>query len=75
VNKQLLTKGTIIRMIRSNVLLGSRRVKKDGGEAPNEGDEDNLALTDDLLQPYKEAVADDTNAYQLFGDRIFCPPQ
>ena len=74
-NKRLLTKGTIIRMKRSNVLLGSRRVKKDGGKASNEGDEDDWDLKDDLLQPNKVAVADDTNAYQLFGDRIFCAPQ
>jgi hypothetical protein len=75
VNKRLLTKGTIIRMKRSNVLLGSRRVKKDGGKASNEGDEDDWDLKDDLLQPNKVAIADDTNAYQLFGDRIFCAPQ
>jgi hypothetical protein len=33
--------GMIIRVKRWNVLLGSRRVKKDGGEDPNEGDGDN----------------------------------
>ena len=40
-------------------------MKKDGGEALNEGDEDDRDFTDDLLQPYKVAIADDTNAYQL----------
>lgn len=75
VNKRLLTKGTISRMKRSDVLLGSRRVKKDGGKASNEGDEDDWDLKDELLQPNKVAIADDTNAYQLFGDRIFCAPQ
>ena len=74
-NKRLLTKGTIIRMKRSNVLLGSRRVKRSGGKASNEVDEDDWDLQDDLLQPDKVAIADDTNAYQLFGDRIFCAPQ
>lgn len=74
-NKRLLSKSTIMRMKRSNVLLGSRRVKKDGGKTSNEGDEDDWDLQDDLLQPSKVAIADDINTYQLFGDRIFCAPQ
>lgn len=75
VNKRLLAKGTIARMKRSNVLLGSRRVKRSGVKSSNEGDEDDWDLQDDLLQPNKVAIADDTNAYQLFGDRVFCAPQ
>ena len=75
VNRRLLAKGTIIRMKRSNVLLGSRRVKISGTRTSNEGDEDDWDLQDDLLQPNKVAIADDTNAYQLFGDRLFCAPQ
>ncbi|KAH9171880.1 hypothetical protein EDB89DRAFT_2070434 [Lactarius sanguifluus] len=75
VNKQLLGKGTAVRMKRSNVLLGSRRVKRSSAKFSNEGDEDDWDLLDDLLQPNKVAVADDTNAYQLFGDRVFCAPQ
>jgi hypothetical protein len=75
VNKRSLSKTTIVRMKWSNVLLGSRRVKKDGGKTSSEGDEDDWDLQDDLLQPSKVAIADDTNAYQLFGDRIFCAPQ
>jgi hypothetical protein len=75
VNRRLLTKGTIIRMKRSNVLLGSRRVKRTDTKPSNEGDEDDWDLQDDLLQPNKVAIADDTNAYQLFGDRVFCAPQ
>ncbi len=75
VNKRLLTKGTIVRMKRSNVLLGSRRMKRSGAKSSNEGDEDDWDLQDDLLQPNKVAIADDTNAYQLFGDRVFCAPQ
>ena len=75
VNRRLLAKGTIIRMKRSNVLLGSRRVKRSGTKSSNEGDEDDWDLQDDLLQPNKVAIADDTNIYQLFGDRVFCAPQ
>ena len=59
----------------SNVLLGSRRVKKDGGEALGEGNQDDLDFQDDLLQPNEVAIVDDVNAYRLFGDRIFCAPQ
>ena len=62
-------------MKRSNVLLGSRRVKRAGGKASSEGDEDDWDFQDDLLQPSKIAIADDNNAYQRFGDRVFCAPQ
>lgn len=75
VNRRLLTKATILRMKRSNVLLGSRRVKRSGTKSSTEGDEEDWDLQDDLLQPNKVAIADDTNAYQLFGDRVFCAPQ
>jgi Protein of unknown function (DUF3684) len=62
-------------MKRSNVLLGSRRLKKTGDQTAGEGDEDDWDIQDDLLPPNKVAIADDTNAYQIFGDRIFCAPQ
>ncbi|KAN0125288.1 Protein of unknown function (DUF3684) domain containing protein [Lactarius tabidus] len=75
VNRRLLAKGTILRMKRSNVLLGSRRVKSSGTKPSIEGDEEDWDFQDDLLQPNKVAIADDTNAYQLFGDRVFCAPQ
>jgi hypothetical protein len=75
VNRWLLTKETIIRMKRSNVLLGSRRVKRSDTKASNECDEDDWDFEDDLLQPNQVAIVDDTNAYRLFGDRVFCAPQ
>ena len=74
-NKRLLTTGTIIRMKRSNILLGSRRLKKTGDKPSGDGDEDDWDFQDELLPPNKVAIADDTNAYQLFGDRVFCAPQ
>jgi hypothetical protein len=55
-------------MKRSKILVGSRRVKRGGGAAIG-GDKD------DLLQPHEVVIVDDTNAYQLFGDHIFCAPQ
>ncbi len=59
----------------SNVVLGTRRVKKVGGKAFAEGNQDDWDFQDDLLQPNEVAIVDDTNAYRLFGDRIFCAPQ
>ncbi len=59
-------------MKRSKILLGSRRVKRGGGDAMIGGDKDGR---DELLQPSEVVIVDDTNAYQLFGDRIFCAPQ
>jgi Protein of unknown function (DUF3684) len=64
-----LTEKTINRMTRSNMFLGSRRVKKDSSETSSEGDED------ELLQPKEVVIVDDIEAYQVFGDRIFCAPQ
>jgi hypothetical protein len=59
----------------SNVLLGSRRVKRDGGKALGEGRRQDWDFQDELLQPNEVAIVDDSNAYRLFGDRIFCAPQ
>jgi hypothetical protein len=70
-----LEKGTILRMRRSKILLGSRRVKRGGGNASIRGDKDDWYLQDELLQPSEVVIVDDPNAYQLFGDRIFFAPQ
>ena len=75
VNRHRLEPGITSRMKGSNVLLGTRRVKKDGGKALREGNQDDWNLQDDLLQPNEVAIVDDTNAYRFFGDRIFCGPQ
>jgi hypothetical protein len=72
--KDKLEKETIIRMTQSKILLGSRRTKRGGGNA-SIGDKDDWCLEDELLQPGDVVVVDDNNAYQLFGDRIFCAPQ
>jgi hypothetical protein len=64
-------------MTRSKMFLGSRRVKRGGGNlsASIGGDIDDWYLQDELLQPSEVVIVDDTNARQLFGDRIFCAPQ
>jgi hypothetical protein len=51
------------------MFLGFRRVKRGGGNTSIGGDKD------ELLQPSEVVIIDDTNAYQLFYDRIFCAPQ
>ena len=62
-------------MKKSKLALGSRRVKKSDDKALSEGDEDDWDLQDELLQAKQVVIVDDTSAYQLFGDRIFCAPQ
>ena len=68
-------------MKRSAVLLGSRRVrnnnpgKKQRDEFAGELEEEDWEYQYDLLAPDKVVVADETNAYQMFGDSIFTAPQ
>jgi Protein of unknown function (DUF3684) len=62
-------------MKRSKILLGSRRVKRGSGNASIGDDKDDCSLQDELLQPSEVVIVDDTNAYQLFGDRVYCAPQ
>jgi hypothetical protein len=71
--KDKLEKETVIRMTQSKILLGSRRMKRGGGNA-SIGDKPDW-YEDELLQPSEVIIVDDNNAYQLFGDRIFCAPQ
>jgi hypothetical protein len=59
-----------------NVLLGFCRKKKPSDKVSDDGEEDSCWESEErLLMPNEVAVADDTNAYQFFGDRIFCAPQ
>jgi Protein of unknown function (DUF3684) len=57
------------------MLLGSRRVKKDSAKTLGEGKQEDWDFQDDLLYPNQVAIVDDTNAYRLFGHRIFCAPR
>ncbi|KAH8112414.1 hypothetical protein DFH11DRAFT_1607467 [Phellopilus nigrolimitatus] len=74
-------KDKYVRMKKSPILLGARRVRKakektDKKEAVNdELDEEEWDSQYDLLRPDQIVVADDTNAYQFFGDSIFSAPQ
>ncbi len=84
VNRRLISSGTLVRMKRSAVLLGSRRVRKNRPATSSKklvddlsGDleEEDWEYQYDLLTPDKVVIADDTNAYQLFGDVVFTAPQ
>ncbi|KAI0822620.1 hypothetical protein BC628DRAFT_1388241 [Trametes gibbosa] len=83
VNVRLISAGSLARMKRGAVLLGSRRVRKEKGssgkrtsvEMSAEMEEEDWEYQYDLLTPDKVVIADDTNAYQLFGDAVFSAPQ
>ncbi|KAI1790758.1 hypothetical protein LXA43DRAFT_921512 [Ganoderma leucocontextum] len=82
VNRRLVSSGTMMRMKRTAILLGSRRVRraqpaatKKLNEPAGELDEEDWDYQFDLLTPDKVVIADETNAYQLFGDTIFSAPQ
>ncbi|KAH7882874.1 hypothetical protein F5I97DRAFT_1930497 [Phlebopus sp. FC_14] len=77
VNIRLLSSATLARMKISPILLGVRRQKstKSTSEKLLEWDEDGWELLHDLRKPRDIVIADDTNAYQLFGDSIFVAPQ
>ncbi|KAI0781217.1 hypothetical protein BD413DRAFT_667167 [Trametes elegans] len=83
VNMRLISTGTMARMKHAAILHGSRRVRKEkagGSKKANDDlvgelEEEDWEYQYDLLTPDKVVVADDTNAYQLFGDVVFCAPQ
>lgn len=67
-------------MKRAPALLAARRVKKNGPskhsqDASADQDEDDWDFEYDLMRPDQIVIADDTNAYQLFGASIFTAPQ
>jgi hypothetical protein len=75
VKRRRLEPGITSRMKGPDLLLGSRRVKKDGGKALSEGNQEDRDFQNDFLPPNEVAIVDDADAYRLFGDRIFCAPQ
>ncbi|KAL5514880.1 hypothetical protein ACEPAG_2196 [Sanghuangporus baumii] len=79
INRRLISSGTIQRMKRSPILLGTRRVRRERPNAKKEVDEaldeEEWDFQYDLLRPDQIVIADDTNAYQSFGDSVFSAPQ
>ena len=76
VNRRLLSSGTLIRMKRAPVLLGMKRKKRHAKNSNSEiEDDEGWDYEYDLLRPEKVIIADDTNGFQLFGDKVFTCPQ
>jgi hypothetical protein len=68
------------RMKTAPILLGMqrklRRETKSGHQQSNSiEDDDDWVMQYDLKKPDQVIIADDTNAYQVFGDSIFTAPQ
>lgn len=59
------------------MLVGLKRVRsaKRSEKQGNDADDDDWDTQDQLLRPDQVVIADDTNAYQLFGDSVFSAPQ
>ncbi|KAI0670652.1 hypothetical protein C8Q78DRAFT_1037269 [Trametes maxima] len=83
VNWRQVSSGTMARLKRATVLHGSRRVKKEkagsskkaGDDLAGELEEEDWEHQYDLLSSDKVVIADETNAYRMFGDVIFTAPQ
>ncbi|KAH9946348.1 uncharacterized protein BXZ73DRAFT_86493 [Epithele typhae] len=83
VNRRLISSGTLARLKRSPVLLCSQRIRKAKSptiqkspmQTMEELEEEDWEYQYDLATPDKIVIADDTHAYQLFGDVIFTAPQ
>ncbi len=84
INRRLISPSIMTRMRKAPILFGSRRVRatkvsektrNSSGDASHDLDDDEWDTQYDLLKPGSVVVADDTNAYQIFGDAIFTAPQ
>ncbi|KAL4076679.1 hypothetical protein V8B97DRAFT_2021990 [Scleroderma yunnanense] len=77
INRRLLPPTVVSKMKNSPILLGLRRQKptRTTAESTQELDEDGWEFQHSLLRVRDIVIADDTNAYQLFGDSIFAAPQ
>ncbi|KAG6862295.1 hypothetical protein C0995_015992 [Termitomyces sp. Mi166 len=77
VNHKLIKPGTIARMKKAAILLGSKRKpRKGGGEKVDFGDfDEDWEVQYDLRKAEEIIIADDTHALQAFGDSLFTAPQ
>lgn len=76
-NARVLSTSAIARMKVSPILLGFRRQRKSRKESSKviDLDEEDWELLHDLRKPLDIVIADDTNAYQMFGESIYTAPQ
>ncbi|KNZ80421.1 Sacsin [Termitomyces sp. J132] len=77
VNYKLIRPGTIARMKKAPILLGSKRKpRKDGKKVDlDDFDEDDWEVQYDLRKAEDIIIANDTHALQAFGDSFFTAPQ
>lgn len=77
VNNRLISSGTLGRMKKAAILLGSRRKPSQAAEKQetDDYDEEGWDLQYDLLKPEQIIIVDDTHAHQAFGDSFFTAPQ
>ena len=77
INSHAISIATVNKMKISPILLGMRRQKasKASSTSLTEWDEDGWEDLHDLRKSSEIVIADDTNAYQPFGDSIFAAPQ
>ena len=78
INFQSLSHTTSARLKKAEILVGSRRVRRQKSDKPTdraEGDDGDRDLEYELLAPSEVAIVDDTIAFQQFCGDIFCGPQ
>ncbi|KAF5386054.1 hypothetical protein D9615_002424 [Tricholomella constricta] len=77
VNHKLIKSGTIARMKKSAILLGTKRKprKVDEKTDPDDFDEEDWEVQYDLRKAEEIIIADDTHSHQAFGDSFFTAPQ
>ncbi|KAF9529296.1 hypothetical protein CPB83DRAFT_906254 [Crepidotus variabilis] len=75
INSRSLSSTTMLRMKRAPILLGLKRKPRNQKKNDDDWDEDEWDIVYDLKRPDEIIVADDTNAYQAFGDSLYAAPQ
>ena len=75
VNEKSLKYGTTLRMRKAPIFLGMKRKPRKLDKSGADWDEEEWEIVHDLKRPSEVVIADDTNAYQAFGDTLFAAPQ
>ncbi|KAG5646295.1 hypothetical protein DXG03_003892 [Asterophora parasitica] len=77
INQKLIKSGTIARMKKAAILLGTKRKPRKVNEKVDHDDfdEDDWEIEYDLRKAEEIIIADDTHAHQSFGDSFFTAPQ
>lgn len=75
VNERSLTYGTTLRMRKAPIFLGMKRKPRKLDKSSTDWDDEEWEIVHDLKRPSEVVIADDTNAYQAFGDTLFAAPQ